>query len=62
MQGVQFVVNEEGERTAVVIDLSVHGELWEDFYDVALATARTDEPRDSLDEVRREVRGHSRSS
>ena len=59
MQGVQFVVNEEGERTAVVIDLSVHGELWEDFYDVALAT---DEPRDSLDEVRREVRGHSRSS
>ena len=62
MQGVQFVVNEEGERTAVVIDLSVHGELWEDFYDVVLATARTDEPQDSLDEVRREVCGHPRSS
>ena len=57
MQGVQFLVDEEGERKAVVIDLSVHGELWEDFYDVALARARKDEPRESLDEVRRKVLG-----
>ena len=62
MQGMQFVVNEDGEPAAVVIDLSVHGELWEDFHDFALATVRTDEPRDSLDEVRREVREHSRLS
>ena len=45
------------ERKAVVIDLSVHGELWEDFYDVALARARKDEPRESVEEVRRKVLG-----
>ena len=53
MQGVQFLVDDDGERKAVVIDLSVHGELWEDFYDVVLAKARADELRESLDEVRR---------
>lgn len=58
MQGVQFLVDDEGDRKAVVIDLSVHGELWEDFYDVALAKARKDEPRESLEEVRRKVLGH----
>ena len=57
MQGVQFLVDGEGERKAVVIDLSVHGELWEDFYDLALAKARQDEPRESLEEVRRQILG-----
>lgn len=57
MQGVQFLIDDEGERKAVVIDLSVHGELWEDFYDLALAEARKDEPRESLEEVRRKILG-----
>ena len=58
MEGVRFLVDDDGERKAVVIDLSVHGELWEDFYDVVLAKARADEPRESPDEVRRKVLGH----
>lgn len=33
MNGVQFVVNEKGDRTAVLIDLKGYGEVWEDFYD-----------------------------
>ena len=57
MQGVQFLVDGEGERKAVVIDLSVHGELWKDFYDLALAKARQDEPRESLEQVRRQILG-----
>ncbi len=57
MQGVQFLIDDEGERKAILIDLSVHGELWEDFYDLALAEARKDEPRESLEEVRRKILG-----
>ena len=58
MKGVQFLVDDEGDRKAVVIDLDLHGELWEDFFDVALAKERRDEPRESLKDVRRKVLEH----
>ena len=57
MKGVQFVVDDEGERTAVMIDLRLHSELWEDFFDAALAKDRQDEPRESLEDVRRSLLG-----
>ena len=56
MKGVQFVVNELGEKTAVVIDLRKHSEVWEDFYDSAVARKREHEPRESLDSVRKRLR------
>jgi len=34
----------KGEKTAVLIDLKKNGDLWEDFYDVALARERSNEP------------------
>jgi len=52
IKGVQYVVDERGEPTAVVIDLREHGVLWEDFYDRALAESRKREPRHSLESVR----------
>lgn len=52
------MVDDEGDRKAVVIDLDLHGELWEDFFDVALAKERRDEPRESLKDVRRKVLEH----
>ena len=51
MEGIQFVVDEKGDKKAVLIDLSKHGELWEDFYDSLLATQRAEEPRESLETV-----------
>lgn len=57
MKGVQFVVDEEGEKRAVLIDLDRHRDLWEDFYDTMLATERENEPRESLEEVRKKVLG-----
>ena len=48
VKGVQFVVDDQGEKTAVVIDLRKHRGLWEDFYDRAVAKAREAEPRESL--------------
>lgn len=47
VKGVQFVVNERGKKTAVVIDLKRHSELWEDFYDAAVARERQSEPRET---------------
>ena len=55
MKGVQYLIDENGERTAVVIDLRKHGALWEDFYDRAVAEARKNEPRESLDSVKKRI-------
>jgi hypothetical protein len=33
MPGVEFLVNDRGERRAVLIDLRKHGALWENLYD-----------------------------
>jgi hypothetical protein len=52
MKGVKFVVDENGERSAVLIDLKENAELWEDFYDSYVAEERKEEPRESIEEVR----------
>jgi hypothetical protein len=54
-KGWQFVVDEHGNKTAVVIDLKRNAELWEDFYDCALARSREREPRESLESVRKKL-------
>jgi hypothetical protein len=53
MPGVEFLVNDRGERRAVLIDLKKHGALWEDLYDAYLVHARRREPRESLAQVKR---------
>lgn len=56
MDGIRYVIDERGEKTAVQIDLKVYGELWEDVYDSILAQERRGEPRESLDEVKEHLR------
>jgi hypothetical protein len=53
LHGIEFVVDEQGNKTAVVLDLKEHGELWEDIYDSLLAKSRETEPRESLLAVKR---------
>ncbi len=55
MEGIQFVTDDKGRKTAVLIDLEKHGELWEDFYDSLIAAERKDEPRESIETVRRRL-------
>lgn len=55
MSGIQFLVNEKGKKTAVVIDLGEHGELWEDIYDSLLIARRKNEPRETLASVKRKL-------
>jgi hypothetical protein len=51
MKGIQFVTDDNGEQTAVLIDLKEHRNIWEDFYDRLIALEREVEPRESIDEV-----------
>lgn len=60
MQGIQFVTNDKGERTAVLIDLRRHGQLWEDVYDSLTAQTRETEPRESIDTVRERLRAQGK--
>jgi len=53
VEGVQFVINDHGEKMAVLIDLKMHGDLWEDFYDSVIARQRAGEPRESLESVKK---------
>ena len=55
MREIQFIVNEKGEKTAVVIDLKKCADLWEDFYDSVVAQRRASEPRESLDAVKKRL-------
>ncbi len=55
MSGINFVVNERGKKTAVVIDLKRHAAIWEDFYDSLLSHSRKSEPRESLASVKRRL-------
>ena len=52
MKGVQFLVDDHGNKSVVLIDLKKNGELWEDFYDRAVAQSRELEPRESLESVK----------
>ncbi|MCX6590348.1 MAG: hypothetical protein NTZ56_02375 [Acidobacteria bacterium] len=56
MQGIQFVVDESNNKVAVMIDLAMHGELWDDVYDAYLAAERANEPDESLESVKQHLR------
>ncbi len=56
LDGIGFVTNAQGQQVAVLIDLREHGALWEDFYDTLLSRTRADEPRESLEEVREQLK------
>ncbi len=60
MKGIQFVVDENGEKVAVQLDLKKYKQLWEDFYDVITARVRADEPRESLQSVKEKLRLQSK--
>jgi hypothetical protein len=55
MSGIQFLVDANGKKTAVQIDLKKYGALWEDFYDALVAKQREKEPRESLATVRKKL-------
>ena len=55
MDGIQFVVDENGEKTAVLLDLKRWGDLWEDFYDTLISQSRSPEGTVSWQELETEL-------
>jgi len=56
MQGIDFLIDENGKKKAAVIDLDKYGEALEDFMDGLVATRRKDEKTVALDTLKRKTR------
>jgi hypothetical protein len=55
MNGIQFLTDEKGKRTAAVIDLKKHKELWEDIEDVLVSQSRQHEKRIPFERVKADL-------
>lgn len=55
MTGIQFITDETGQKTAVVIDLKKHKALWEDLQDVLVSRSRRYEKRILLAAVKADL-------
>ncbi len=55
MKGIQFVTDDTGKRTAVLISLEEWGEAWEDLYDILVSEARKKEPTVPWEELKAEM-------
>lgn len=52
----QYVTNEAGEKTAVILPIEEFMELLEDMEDLAILAERRDEPTVSFDEVKNRLK------
>jgi hypothetical protein len=43
MKGIQYLTDDSGKRTAVLINLAEWGEIWEDIYDILISESRKHE-------------------
>lgn len=55
MKGIQFVIDSQGKKKAVLIDLEEWGELWEDIYDVLVSHSRKHEPTVDWEDLKAEM-------
>ena len=55
MNGIQFITDEKGRKTAAVIDLKKHRALWEDFEDVLVSRSRWNEKRIPPEKVKADL-------
>ena len=52
----QFIVNEDGKKTAVVVPVRDYERLLEDLHDLSVVAERREEPSVPLEEVKRRLR------
>ena len=55
MKGVQFVVDDKGNTTSLLIDVNEISEEWQDFVDGLIAEGRRDEPVTSWEDFKKEL-------
>lgn len=61
MKGIQYVTDDEGKRTAVLISLEEWGDIWENFYDVLVSESRKEESTVPWEELKAEMARAERS-
>ena len=52
----QYIVDDKGKKTAVVLSLEEYEELIEDIHDLAVIAERRDEPTISFDELKKRLK------
>ncbi|MCG2769439.1 MAG: hypothetical protein L6435_13820 [Anaerolineae bacterium] len=52
----QYIIDEKGQKTAVVLPIEVYEELLEDLHDLAIIAERRDEPTISFEELKKRLR------
>ena len=57
IKGLQYIVDESGQRVAAVVNLQEWGELWEDFLDVLVSESRKNEPTIAWETLKAEAAG-----
>ena len=55
MDGLNYITDENGLRTALVIDINEYGKYIEDIEDILIAFKRKDEKRISLSQVKEKL-------
>ena len=55
MSKVQYLVNEKGQKTAVVLPIKEYEALQEDIHDLAVMAERKDEPVISFDDLKKQL-------
>lgn len=55
MEGLQYIIDDKGKKKAVVIDLDLYGDLWEDIHDILVIEARKSEPRVKWEDVKKRL-------
>ncbi len=55
MKGVQYIIDDNGKKRAVVVNLDVYGHLWEDIHDILVEESQKNEPRVKWEEVKRRL-------
>jgi hypothetical protein len=55
IKGIQYIVDDKGNKKSVILDLDKWGEYWEDFYDILVSESRRDEPNISWDKLKKEA-------
>ena len=55
LKGIQYIVDDEGKKKSVILDLEKWGEYWEDFYDILVSESRRDESNVSWEKLKKEA-------
>lgn len=52
----QYIVDEKGQKTAVVLPIEEYQELLEDLHDLAIVAERRDEPTITFEELKKRLK------